>query len=62
MTSGRIQGRLEGRVPIVTVGARGIGEAHVRALAGEGAHAGGGVIVNTSSMTEGAPEGSSPGS
>ena len=30
--------RLEGRVAIVSGGARGIGEAHVRALAGEGAH------------------------
>ena len=30
--------RLEGRVAIVSGGARGIGEAHVRALSGEGAH------------------------
>jgi 3alpha(or 20beta)-hydroxysteroid dehydrogenase len=73
MTSEKSRPRLEGRVAIVSGGARGIGEAHVRALAGEGAHvvigdvladegaalavvnsmrrAGGGVIVNTSSMT-----------
>lgn len=31
-------GRLEGRVALVSGGARGIGAAHVRALAGEGAH------------------------
>ena len=30
--------RLEGRVAIVSGGARGIGAAHVRALVGEGAH------------------------
>jgi 3alpha(or 20beta)-hydroxysteroid dehydrogenase len=30
--------RLQGRLVIVTGGARGIGAAHVRALIGEGAH------------------------
>lgn len=43
-------GRLEGRVAIVSGGARGIGAAHVRALAGEGAH----VLVGDVREAEGA--------
>src|SRR6516164_4529531 len=44
------QPRLEGRVAIVSGGARGIGEAHVRALAGEGAH----VVIGDVLTDEGA--------
>jgi NAD(P)-dependent dehydrogenase (short-subunit alcohol dehydrogenase family) len=43
-------GTLEGRVAIVSGGARGIGEAHVRALAGEGAH----VVIGDVLADEGA--------
>jgi 3alpha(or 20beta)-hydroxysteroid dehydrogenase len=44
------RGRLEGRVAIVSGGARGIGAAHVRALAAEGAH----VVVGDVLEQEGA--------
>ena len=44
------QARLEGRVAIVSGGARGIGEAHVRTLAGEGAH----VVIGDVLADEGA--------
>ena len=50
MTSERTKPRLEGRVAIVSGGARGIGEAHVRALAGEGAH----VVIGDVLADEGA--------
>ncbi len=44
------QAPLEGRVAVVSGGARGIGEAHVRALAGEGAH----VVIGDVLADEGA--------
>jgi 3alpha(or 20beta)-hydroxysteroid dehydrogenase len=50
MTSEKSRPRLEGRVAIVSGGARGIGEAHVRALAGEGAH----VVIGDVLADEGA--------